>query len=79
MRVKKESKMTDNKTYFGLTIYDDNYVLEEDIKKLPFYEFWLKSSVGSTVLILDDKTNGIFLKDWEVFCKLFIETGKTRY
>jgi hypothetical protein len=67
------------KTYFGLEVYDDNekYVLESDIKKLPFYAFWKKSLRGKTCLILAEDS-GIFLHDWESFCKLFIETGKHR-
>jgi len=65
------------KSYFGLSVYSDNgkYILESDIEKLPFYAFWKESSIGTTCLLLDGD-NGIYLHDWENFCKLFIETGK---
>jgi hypothetical protein len=39
------------KTYFRFEIFSNCYysgVKESDIKKLPFYEFWLKTSLGST-------------------------------
>nr|WP_314887214.1 hypothetical protein [uncultured Campylobacter sp.] len=39
------------KTYFRFEIFSNCYysgVKEIDIKKLPFYEFWLKKSLGST-------------------------------
>jgi hypothetical protein len=67
------------KTYFGLSIHvdDERYVLESDIKKLPFYDFWQESARGSTCIVLD-KDSGIFLHDWENFCRLFIETGTHR-
>ncbi|MDD3443435.1 MAG: hypothetical protein PHW89_09240 [Sulfurimonas denitrificans] len=65
------------KTYFGLSVHINNerYVLESDIKNLPFYTFWKESARGTTCLLLDGD-NGIYLHDWENFCKLFIETGK---
>jgi len=64
------------KTYFGLSIHlnDERYVLESDIKKLPFYDFWKESVRGTTCVILDEDS-GIFLHDWENFCRLFIETS----
>lgn len=69
-------------TYFGLKVYNiDNqdYVREEDIKKLPFYNFWKTSATGSTC-IADDKLGIlIYLYDWEEFSVLFIKTGKHRY
>lgn len=69
----------EEKTYFGLNVYGDNerYILENDIKKLPFYVFWKESARGTTCVMLDEDS-GIFLHDWENFCKLFIETGKHR-
>lgn len=85
----KESKF---KTYFGLTIYKDDdvlmeietcgvhtgYVLEEEIKSLPFYEFWQESTKGSTMPIIEDKIY-VYLHDWEKFSDLFIKTGKHRF
>ncbi len=67
------------KTYFGLSVhvYSERCVLESDIQKLPFYTFWKESAKGTTCLLLDGD-NGIYLHDWENFCKLFIETGKHR-
>ena len=38
-----------SRTYFGLKVYDDRLVKLEDIKKLPFYEFWEESSTGSSL------------------------------
>ena len=74
------------KTYFGLEIFSNGYcpgVKGSDIKKLPFYEFWLKKSLGSTQGVFVDE-NGkeieserlVYLHDWEKFCKIFIDTGK---
>ena len=67
------------KTYFGLNVYGDEnyYILHSDIKQLPFFSFWKESTRGKTYLILDEDS-GIYLHDWEHFCKLFIETGKHR-
>ncbi len=67
-----------NKTYFGLEIFENNLVKEDDIKKLPFYEFWNESAKGSTQLIKNGSSY-IYLTDWEGFCMLFIETGKHRF
>ena len=68
----------ENKTYFGLTVYNDEYVLESDIKQLPFYKFWQKSSIGSAMLVLPNDT-GVFIYDWVAFCKKFIKDGTHRY
>ncbi|PRM97581.1 hypothetical protein [Aliarcobacter cryaerophilus] len=65
------------KTYFGLDIYQDRYIKEADIKKLPFYEFWKESAKGSTYCKIDNEAY-IYLIDWESFCHLFIRTGKHR-
>ena len=43
------------KTYFGIAVKDKKLVAVEDIKKLPFYEFWRESMTGSTILV--DKQN----------------------
>lgn len=77
------------KTYFGLEVIDHlngKVVRHSDIQKLPFYEFWLESHFGSTVVQLNsNKTackpseTGVYLNDWIEFSKLFIETGKHRY
>ena len=80
------SKQAKQKTYFGLEIFSNGYcsgVKESDIKKLPFYEFWLKKSLGSTQGVFVDE-NGkeieserlVFLYDWGKFCRIFINTGK---
>ena len=68
----------ENKTYFGLTIHNDEYVLKSDIEKLPFYKFWQKSSIGSTMLVLENDT-GIYIHDWVSFSKRFIKSGTHRY
>ena len=67
-----------NKTYFGIEIFENNLVSEDEITKLPFYEFWNESMLGSTYLVKNGK-NYIYLTDWESFCRLFIETGKHRF
>ncbi|WNL30508.1 hypothetical protein [Aliarcobacter cryaerophilus] len=71
-------KPTKNRTYFGLEIHQGNLVKENDIKKLPFYDFWYESSKGSTYAIIDDEEY-VYLSDFESFSKLFIETGKHRF
>ena len=43
-----------NKTYFGVPIQEKNLLLLDDIKSLPFYDFWEESSVGSTQLVGED-------------------------
>lgn len=51
-------KQAKQKTYFGLEIFSNGYcpgAKESDIKKLPFYEFWLKRSLGSTQGVFVDK------------------------
>ena len=65
-------------TYFGLHIYKNHYVKESDIKKLPFYDFWLESSKGSGMLVKDSEIL-VFLNDWENFSRLFISSGKHRW
>ena len=71
-------KPTKNRTFFGLEIYQGNLVKENDIKKLPFYDFWYESAKGSTYVIIDDEEY-IYLTDFESFSKLFIKTGKHRF
>ena len=71
-------KPTKNKTYFGLKIHQDKLIKIDDIKKLPFYDFWYESSKGSTYAIIDDEEYA-YLNDFESFSKLFIETGKHRF
>ncbi|MCT7492338.1 hypothetical protein [Aliarcobacter cryaerophilus] len=71
-------KPTKNRTFFGLEIHQGNLIKENDIKKLPFYEFWLESAYGSTYAIINDEEY-IYLSDFESFSRLFIETGKHRF
>ena len=71
-------KPTKNRTFFGLEIHQGNLVKENDIKKLPFYDFWYESAKGSTYVIIDDEEY-IYLTDFESFSKLFIKTGKHRF
>ena len=66
-------------------------MLESDIKKLDFYEYWRKVSRGSGMLSImqDNGEDGdlydesyevidclIYLYDWEKFSQIFINTGK---
>lgn len=67
-----------NKTYFGINIFENNLVKEDEIKELPFYDFFDESMKGSTYLVRDGK-GYIYLSDWESFCRLFIKTGKHRF
>ncbi len=63
-----------SKTFFGLEIYAYG-VKKDDIKKLPFYDFWEDSTRNITYATIgDDKY--IYLEDWEQFCHVFILTGK---
>jgi serine/threonine protein phosphatase 1 len=57
----------ENKTYFGITIFENNLVKEDDIKNLPFYDFFNESMKGSTYLVRDGK-GYIYLTDFEQFC-----------
>ena len=69
-------------TYFGLPVVkllDGKVVRFSDIEKLPFFEFWLTSSAGSTLQLLDDGDKGVNLNDWISFSRLFIQTGNHRY
>lgn len=66
-----------HKTYFGLDVLQEKLVSEDDIKTLPFYDFWLESASGSAMLLKEEK-NYVYLSDWEAFCKLFIQTGRHR-
>jgi len=66
------------KSYFGVDVLRNELIDEAQIKKLPFYDFWLESASGSAMLLENNK-NYIYLSDWEYFCKLFIQTGKHRY
>lgn len=51
--VKDMDKKMGNKTYFGINIFEDDLVKEDDIKKLPFYDFFTESMKGSTYLEKD--------------------------
>ncbi len=67
------------KTYFGLQTYkllNGKIVKQSDIAKLPFCALWQEKSAGSTILPLDDNDFGIYLHDWEKFCRIFIKTGE---
>lgn len=77
-KIRKIKNKDTNKTYFGINIFEDDLVKEDDIKKLPFYDFFKESMKGSTYLEKDG-INYIYLKDWENFCNLFIETGNHRF
>jgi hypothetical protein len=70
-------------TYFGLQVVElgnTRVVREADIQRLPFYEFWEASSVGSTVLASKDGApDFVYLHDWVAFAELFIRTGRHRH
>lgn len=71
--------MSDKTTYFGLPIVREKYVRDDDIKALPFYEFWSDSARG--IGCIGDPETGemlIPLRDWEKFSVRFIKTGRHR-
>ncbi len=65
-----------DKTYFGLEVYEDSYVLVSDIKKLPFFEYW-KMNINNIDSIVLQEDRGIFVKDWDKFSRYFILHGST--
>ena len=85
---------TENKSFFDLSVYQFLGmfgVLESDIKKLDFYEYWCEVSRGSGMLPImqDNGEDGdlydescevidclIYLYDWEKFSRIYINTGK---
>lgn len=64
-------------TYFGLQV-NSKGVKYSDIEKLPFFDFWLESAIGSSMPTVDGEPT-VFFHDWGAFCELFIKTGKHRY
>ena len=69
---KKCLLMTENKSFFDLSIYEYiGYfgVLESDIKKLDLYSHWCKVSRASTMLCVTHDSG-------EKFSQIFINTGK---
>ena len=66
-------------TYFGIPIREKNLLKLDDIKQLPFYDFWKESTAGSTMLVDQEGNEMIYLHDWERFARLFIEAGIHRY
>ena len=89
----KRLQKTKNKSFFDLSVYQFLGmfgVLESDIKKLDFYEYWRKVSRGSGMLPImqDNGEDGdlydescevidclIYLNDWEKFSRIYINTG----
>ena len=90
----KRLQKTENKSFFDLSVYQFLGmfgVLESDIKKLDFYEYWREVSRGSGMLPImqDNGEDGdlydescemidclIYLYDWEKFNRIYINTGK---
>ena len=85
---------TKNKSIFHLSVYQFLGVfgvLESDIKKLDFYDYWCEVSRGSGMLPImqDNGEDGdlydescevidclIYLYDWEKFSRIYINIGK---
>ena len=68
----KRLQKTENKSFFDLSVYQFLGmfgVLESDIKKLDFYEYWCEVSRASTMLCVTHD-NG------EKFSRIYINTGK---
>ena len=76
-KIEQSFKFGENKTFFGLDVYYHG-VKKSDIRKLPFYEFWEVSAVGSTCAVHEEETY-VYIHDWENFCYSFILHGKHRF
>ena len=90
----KRLQKTENKSFFDLSVYQFLGmfgVLESDIKKLDFYEYWYEVSRGAGMLPImqDNGEDGdlydescevidclIYLYDWEKFSRIYINIGK---
>ena len=90
----KHLQKTENKSFFDLSVYQFLgmfSVLESDIKKFDFYEYWCEVLRGSGMLPImqDNGEDGylydescevidclIYLYDWEKFSHIYINTGK---
>jgi len=70
-------KFENGKTFFGLKVYKHG-VKKDDIKKLPFYEYWEASAIGSTCAVYEEETY-VYIHDWERFCFSFITHGTHRF
>lgn len=76
----KKASVTE-KTFFGLavvTVDGAKFVRVDDIKALPFFDFWSASSAGSTMRQAGGQKL-VFLHDWEAFSQIFIRTGRHRF
>lgn len=72
--------MGNDTSYFGLNVVDGRYVRFSNIEKLPFFDFWSESVLGSAMRT--DSLSGaelVHLTDWAAFARLVIETGRHRY
>ncbi len=79
-RLRRAEKRALETTYFGLPVFiceGHKCVSRDDIEKLPFFDFWDKSSTGSTCLV-DGGVVYVYLRDWMAFAELFIKTGRHR-
>ena len=66
---------------FGVPVYTirgKRCVSNEDLKRLPFFDFWEDSALGSAQLVCEGE-RWIYLNDFEAFARLFIATGKHRF
>ena len=70
-------EFNDNKTFFGVTIYERG-IKKSEIKKLPFFDYWEESAKGSTCALHEGETY-VYLHDWERFCFSFILHGRHRH
>ncbi|MGK4361523.1 hypothetical protein ACSMFQ_18805 [Ectopseudomonas chengduensis] len=80
-RLRRAEKRSVGKTYFGLPVYSCNgtkCVSRDDIKNLPFFDFWEESATGSTCPV-DGGVVYVYLRDWIAFADIFIKTGRHRF
>lgn len=85
-----KTKKSSERTFFGLEVVitrSGKVVRYSDIEKLPFFDFWSASHVGSGMMELTERQGiegeviekGVYLHDWIAFSQRFIQTGKHRY
>lgn len=84
VNIKLESTNDDivDVSYFDLDVYElygyGKCVRMEDIKKLPFYDIWLESAMGSTMGISEEYGSMVYLHDWVNFSRGYIAHGEVQ-
>ncbi len=67
-------------SYFDLDVYElygcGKCIRMEDIKKLPFYDIWFESAMGSTMGISEEYGSMVYIHDWVNFSRGYIAHGE---